>query len=283
MIANIYNTTTTTGAYLLTPAVYGIRTGCQLLGSVSKILEIPELVAKISHLAAATAALFPTLTAAAKPILYVAKDSKEYFNIFKGGKAIESLFFKGEDSWKKSARDISSLALLFFSSLYLSDKFKLIDLTPVRFQLSRIPYLGALSYAGLPYFAMIGLLTSLFLIALDKQKELNHQTPDKALAKIKKWQESVAEPSLKKAKIEKWNNKILKHGLECRSNRLYLTQRIMGIASIAIASAGIIAGFQPLLILGGCFSFVEIVCGVTNLYTKYRIGNIKIEKVSYTI
>lgn len=277
MISDIYNKTKDTASYLAAPAISGVQAGCHLIGSVSKILAIPELLAKISHLAAATLTLFPTLTATAKPILYIAKDAKEYFNIFKGAKAIESLLFKCESSWKKVVRDVSSFALLVFSSLYLADKFKLISLSTTRILLSQVPYLGVLSYAGLPSIATITLLGSLFFIAIDKQKELNQFTPDKANEKIKKWKEKEAEPSLKKTKVEKWSNKILKHDLENRSNKLYMIQRITGIAGLVFASAGIIAGLQPLLILGGCFTFVEIACGAMNLYVQYRMSKIKIQ------
>lgn len=220
-----------------------LRQGIHYSASLSEMTEIPELVLKTILLATATLSLFPNWVVTVRPLFNFSKESKEYFNIIKVGKSIDGFVNHPKSDWKFTARNICGLVLFFFSSVFVLEKFQLADFSRLHGRLEKIPLLGTLPDAGLPYFATIGLFTSLFLIAVDNRKV-----------------------------IVKANGQV--NDLERHSNTLYLTQRCFGIASVVTTIYATVVSSFPVLIAAGCLSCIEVGCGISNVALKYAKSRI---------
>lgn len=264
--------------------VTGAKKGLHTVASMCNMPPGPkDLVGTISAIAGVLFYI-PPLAVPMQPLKAFTKEIKTFFNYLKGIRSVDALVNTKNKAWKVIALHVSGAALLILATCDYIKKFGWSNLEGLHAVLNRIPVVNVLTYSGLFGLALIGLQTSLFLIALDKEKELKSQKL-RSETKITVWQErkiqKVKEEAFCQAKLEKWKLKIHKIDKERHANAFSMGQRVCTIASTIITSAALVTGVGTAVAFptAAVISLADASFGIASLIIKKSADNIVISPV----
>ena len=160
----------------------GINQGLRVLRSgvhrvvflIDGLFQGPQLIMKITQLGVTILSFFPSLDPSLEVPKQFCKEAKNFINLIKGLKSVDGIL-NFQFSWKMIILNVSGMTFLILSSITIIERFRLRDVSAIKVSLAAIPVFGVLPFGGLFPLSMFGLMSTTFLLSLDKKKKLERQ------------------------------------------------------------------------------------------------------------
>lgn len=103
------------------------------------------------------------------------REAKNFTNFIKGLKSVDGILNLKNYALKSIILNVSGTVLFIISSITLIERFKLLDVSGIKTILAAIPVLGILPYGGLTALSMALFMSSLAILTIDKNRDLNKE------------------------------------------------------------------------------------------------------------